>query len=759
MTENTSTSTSTNDTAALGVKATDLTVDEQSSLTSGADLWHLQGLENKGVPGYMITDGPHGLRKARDSKSLGALQGSVPATCFPPAAGLASSWNPALTEEVGKAMGEECVQEQVAVILGPGVNIKRNPLGGRCFEYWSEDPLVAAKQATGLIEGVQSQGVGTSLKHFAANNQETDRLRVSAQVGERALREIYLRAFEYIVKHAHPWTVMCSYNRINGTYSSQNHWLLTDVLRGEWGFDGLVMSDWGAVQDRVAALNAGLNLEMPPSGTDDTISQAVRMGDITEGQLEKMAQGVLDLIEKARPAMDRGAAGYRYDVDAHNETARRAADEAIVLLKNEDDILPLDRSSSIVVIGEFARTPRYQGGGSSHITPSKLTTVLDGFKAAGVAADFAPGFTFDDAEQDESLTAEAEKLAASHDVVVMCLGLPEQAESEGFDRTTLAIPSKQIDLLRRVAALNANVVVVLSNGAVVSVSDWQDSAKGLVESWLLGQAGGAAVADVLLGDVNPSGRLAETIPVRIEDNPSFDTFPGGEGSVDYNESVFVGYRHYDTSKVAVAYPFGFGLSYTDFAYSNLSVTATGPTSAHVSLSVTNTGTRDGADVVQLYVAPPASPVTPVARPVHELKEFAKVVLAAGESREVSFDLDSRAFAYWSERLHDWRAVKGEYRIEVARSSRDVALSASVAIEGDGKHFPLTALSTVEEWLDDEKGVSVLESIDGNSLKKSLPEDLFARLMMLEMPLNAAVTFGYLDRATFDKALAAVGAQQ
>ncbi|MCI1984659.1 MAG: glycoside hydrolase family 3 C-terminal domain-containing protein [Bifidobacteriaceae bacterium] len=741
------------------ITAKDLTLEEQASLTSGADLWHLQGIPAKDIPGYMITDGPHGLRKAQDSDQLGALQEAVPSTCFPPAAGMASSWNPELTRKVGVAMGEECLQEQVAVILGPGVNMKRNPLGGRCFEYWSEDPLVAGKQAAGLIEGVQSQGVGTSLKHFAANNQETDRLRVSARISERALREIYLRAFEYIVKHAHPWTLMCSYNRINGVYSSENHWLLTDVLRGEWGYDGMVMSDWGAVHDRVATLNGGLNLEMPPSHTDDEVVTAVRMGSISAEQLEAMAQGVLDLINKARPAMEKAKAeNYRYDVAAHNEVARQAADESIVLLKNDDDILPLDGTKSVAVIGEFARTPRYQGGGSSHIVPNKLTTVLDGFKEAGVAVDFAPGFTLDDADQDAALTAEAEKLAGSHAVVVMCMGLPELAESEGFDRTSLDIPSKQIDVLRKVAAANPNVVVVLSNGAVVSVAGWQDQAKGLLESWLLGQAGGAAVVDVLMGTVNPSGRLAETIPVRIEDNPSFDTFPGGEGSVDYNEDVFVGYRHYDTSKVAVSYPFGYGLSYTQFEYSNLAVTPVGPTSAHVSVTVTNTGHVAGSDVVQLYVAPPATPATPLARPVHELKEFAKVTLAEGESREVSFDLDSRAFAYWSERLHDWRAVAGEYTIQIAHSSRDIALSAPLTLEGDGKHLPLTGMSTVNEWLSDPKGVAILEGIDGNALLKAVPDEPFARAMMMEMPLHSAAVFGYLPKETLDKAVEAVTKQ-
>ena len=460
----------------------DLTLEEKASLTSGGDAWHLQGVEAKGIPGYMITDGPHGLRKS-NSATTGEvdLNNCVPATCFPPAAGLSSSWNPELIHQVGEAMAEECIQEKVAVILGPGVNIKRNPLGGRCFEYWSEDPYLAGHEAIGIVAGVQSKGVGTSLKHFAANNQETDRLRVSANISQRALREIYFPAFEHIVKEAQPWTIMCAYNCINGVHAAQDHWLLTDVLRDEWGFQGIVMSDWGADHDRVASLNAGLNLEMPPSYTDDQIVYAARDGRIQPAQLDRMAQGMIDLVNKTRAAMS--IENYRFDIEAHDEVAHRAAIESMVLLKNDDAILPVAGDAKVTVIGEFARTPRYQGGGSSHITPTKMTSFLDTLTERGVDAKFAPGFTLDLEPADPALEAEAVDAAKGADVVLMFLGLPEAAESEGFDRETLDMPAKQIALLEAVATENKNVVVVLSNGSVVTRSEERRVGKECRSRW------------------------------------------------------------------------------------------------------------------------------------------------------------------------------------------------------------------------------------------------------------------------------------
>ena len=716
----------------------DLTLEEKASLTSGGDAWHLQGVEAKGIAGYMITDGPHGLRKslAVDTGSTD-LNDSVPATCFPPAAGLSSSWNPELIHQVGEAMGEECVQEKVAVILGPGVNIKRNPLGGRCFEYWSEDPYLAGHEAVGIVSGVQSKGVGTSLKHFAANNQETDRLRISANISARALREIYLPAFEHIVKTAQPWTIMCAYNQINGVHASQNHWLLTEVLRDEWGFEGIVMSDWGAVHDRAAALNAGLNLEMPPSFTDDEVVHAVRDGRIAPEQLDKMAAGMVELANKSHAAMN--VEGYRFDVEAHDEIAHQAAIESIVMLKNEDAILPVNKDAKIAVIGEFARTPRYQGGGSSHITPTKMTSFLDTLTARGIEVDFAPGFTLDLEPQNSALSVEAIETAKGADTVLMFLGLPEAAESEGFDRDSLDLPAKQIELLSQVAAVNPNIVVVLSNGSVVTVHPWANNAKGVLESWLLGQAGGPALADVIFGEVSPSGKLAQSIPMDINDDPSMINWPGEEGHVDYGEGVFVGYRYYDTYGKEVDYPFGYGLSYANFALSDATVSKTGANTASVSVSVTNTSGVDAAETVQVYVAPGKAEV---ARPKHELKGFKKVFLKAGETAKVTIDLDERAFAYWSERFNDWHVEAGEYTVEIGTSSRDIAATGVVVLDGDGKALPLTEWSTFGEWRSDPIGGLIVEAMrakgETGELAK-LPDNDMMTMFLNSMPINSLTT--------------------
>ena len=711
----------------------DLTLEEKAALTSGTNPWSLGNVAAKGLPNYTITDGPHGLRKAQNTESMD-VEENVPATCFPPAAGMACSWNPELVERVGEAMGEECIQEQVAVILGPGVNIKRNPLGGRCFEYWSEDPYLAGHTAVGIVKGVQSKGVGTSLKHFAANNQETDRLRISATISPRAMREIYLPAFEYIVKTAQPWTVMCSYNKINGVFSSQNRWLLTDVLRGEWGFKGIVMSDWGAVSDRVAALNAGLNLEMPPSNTDDQIVAAGKDGRIPAAQLDEMAQGMIDLVTKARPAMSRD--GYRYDVDAHNEIARQAAVESMVLLKNEDATLPVAKGAKIAVIGEFARTPRYQGAGSSLINPTKLTSFLDALEERGVAADFAPGFTLDDAAQDPALTEQAVTAAQQADVVLLFLGLPSAYESEGFDRTTLDIPAKQVEVLDAVAAANPNVAVVLSNGSVVSLP-WQGRAKAILETWLLGQAGGAALADVIFGDETPSGKLAQTIIDDVNDDPSAMNWPGEEGHVDYGEGVFVGYRYHDTFRKQVTYPFGYGLSYATFDVHDATVAKTGPRTAEVTVTVTNTSDVAGAETVQVYVAPPKAKV---ARPVHELKGFAKVALEPGESKNVTIALDDRAFAYWSERFDDWHVEGGTYTVEVGVSSRDIISRLDVEIDDDGKIMNLDEWSTFGEWLDDPIGAPILQHVLDDMGKEAgrpiIPDSALMVMFLRSMPLRS-----------------------
>ena len=715
------------------MELTELSSLELLRLCEGADCWHTRAVPGLGLHALRMADGPHGLRKARNTESMD-VEENVPATCFPPAAGMACSWNPELVERVGEAMGEECIQEQVAVILGPGVNIKRNPLGGRCFEYWSEDPYLAGHTAVGIVKGVQSKGVGTSLKHFAANNHETDRLRISATISPRAMREIYLPAFEYIVKTAQPWTVMCSYNKINGVFSSQNRWLLTDVLRGEWGFKGIVMSDWGAVSDRVAALNAGLNLEMPPSNTDNQIVAAAKDGRIPATQLDEMAQGMIDLVAKARPAMSRD--GYQYDVDAHNEVARQAAVESMVLLKNEDATLPVAKGAKIAVIGEFARTPRYQGAGSSLINPTKLTSFLDALEERGVAADFAPGFTLDDAAQDPALTEQAVTAAQQADVVLLFLGLPAAYESEGFDRTTLDIPAKQVEVLEAVAAANPNVAVVLSNGSVVSLP-WRGRAKAILETWLLGQAGGAALADVIFGDETPSGKLAQTIIDDVNDDPSAMNWPGEEGHVDYGEGVFVGYRYYDTFRKPVTYPFGYGLSYATFDVHDVTVAKTGPRTAEVTVTVTNASDIAGAETVQVYVAPPKAKV---ARPVHELKGFAKVALEPGESKSVTIALDDRAFAYWSERFNDWHVEGGTYAVEVGVSSRDIVSRLDVEIDDDGKIMNLDEWSTFGEWLDDPIGAPILQHVLDDMGKEAgrpiIPDSALMVMFLRSMPLRS-----------------------
>ncbi|MFC0315477.1 glycoside hydrolase family 3 C-terminal domain-containing protein [Gordonia phosphorivorans] len=669
----------------------ELTVEEKASITSGADFWHTKAIERVGVPSIMVTDGPHGLRKQAGAGDHLGLNDSVPATCFPPAVGLGSSFDPELAERVGRAIGTEAAIEEVAVVLGPGINIKRSPLCGRNFEYFSEDPVVAGEMGRAVVDGIQSRGVGASLKHFAVNNQETDRMRVSADVDPRPLHEIYLRAFAHVVTRSQPWTVMCSYNRINGVYASEDPWLLTDLLRTAWGFEGLVVSDWGAVNDRVAALAAGLDLEMPGSGgaTDAQIAAAVADGTLEPAVLDVAAVRNLDLVAKSqqRPPVEGPL-----DVDAHHALAREAAGRSIVLLKNDADLLPLSPAASIAVIGEFARTPRFQGGGSSHIKPTRIDTALDEFVAQlGDRVRFAAGFTFDGSDT-ATLREDAVALAGEQDVVVLFLGLPAAEESEGFDRTHLNLPAAQLDLLDGILAVNPNVVVVLSNGAVVTLP-FADRVPAIVEAWLLGQAGGSATVDVLTGAVNPSARLTETIPLRLEDTPAFGSFPGALGHVRYGEGIYVGYRWYDTRRMAVAYPFGHGLSYTRFSY--------GPVTAHIddagdmriSVPVTNVGPRDGREVVQVYLRHDSSIVD---RAPRELKSFASVEIPAGQTRDVPLTIRRDDLAYWDVRADRFVVEGGTYRIDIGSSSRDLPQTTTVDVAGDPLHLPLTMDSSVGE---------------------------------------------------------------
>jgi len=706
----------------------DLTLEEKASLTSGSGFWLTQPIERDGihVPAIMVTDGPYGLRKQAGSSDNLGIADSVPATCFPPAVGLGSSMDPDLARRVGEALGVECQIEDVAVLLGPAINIKRSPLCGRNFEYISEDPLVAGAMGTGLVRGIQSTGVGTSPKHFAANNQETDRMRVSSDIDPRPLHEIYLRAFERVVRDAQPWTLMCSYNRINGVYASEDPWLLTQTLRDQWAFRGLVMSDWGAVNDRVKGLPAGLDLEMPASGgrTDAQLVAAVASGELDESALDTAAQRVLDLVAKAQ---DRPANAGPLDVDAHHALAREAARRCLVLLKNDGDLLPLDPTQDVAVIGEFARTPRFQGGGSSRINPTRVDNALDEMRALVAAAgtpadgsaagarsrvDFAPGFTCDGSGDAEALREEAAALAAGADAAVVFLGLTEAEESEGFDRTHIDLPAAQLALLDAVVGANPRTVVVLSNGAAVALP-FADRVPAILEGWLLGQAGGGATADVLYGLATPSGRLTETLPLRLEDTPSWGNFPGELGHVRYGEGVLVGYRWYDAKRLPVAFPFGHGLSYTTFEYGQASVAVVGsdgsgdedgaadaarPGDLLVTVPVTNTGGTVGREVVQVYASFAGRSV--VQRAPRELTGFASVELEPGETRDVVVRVRREDLAYWDIRVDGWIVEGGDYLLQAGASSRDLRTSATVSVDGDPVRLPLTLESSVGDLLAD-----------------------------------------------------------
>ncbi|PSL38150.1 beta-glucosidase [Labedella gwakjiensis] len=724
----------------------DLTLEEKASLTSGADFWTTKAVDRVGIPSVMLTDGPHGVRKQREGGDHLGLADSVPTTCFPPAVALGSSWDRELVRRVGVALGEEARAEKVGVLLGPGINIKRSPLCGRNFEYFSEDPLVSGVMGSALVGGIQSQGVGASLKHFAANNQETDRLRVSADVDERPLREIYLRAFQRVVTEQQPWTVMCSYNRINGVYASENPWLLTTVLRDEWGFGGLVVSDWGAVNDRVAGVAAGLDLEMPSSGgrTDAELVAAVGDGRLDEAHVTTSARRAVELVDRIVAGADPDAT---YDVDAHHALAREAAGRSIVLLRNEGEALPLDASGSgaIAVVGEFARTPRFQGAGSSLINPTRLDNALDEIRAvAGERVTFAPGFALAGAPDGTSTDAdtlrdEAVTVATGADVVLLFLGLPAEEESEGFDRSHIELPAEQTALLEAVLDVNRNVVVVLSNGGVVRTSGWQDRVPAIVEGWLLGQAGGGAVADVLFGAVNPSGRLTETVPVRLEDSPSHLTFPGEFGHVRYGEDIFVGYRGFDAKGTEVAFPFGHGLSYTTFSYGAVEA-AEHKGGIRVSVAVTNTGSRDGREVVQVYTGLPGSAVT---RAIRSLSAFTVVEIAAGETETVTLDIVHDDLAYFHPQVGQWTVEGGEYVVEVGASSRDIRGSATIGLAGDDLRVPLGTDSTVQEWLDHPRGGQLLQSaIDSapGSVMSSMLSDPETVKMLGSMPLERIASF-------------------
>ena len=663
-----------------------MTLEEKCSLLSGADFWHTKGVERLGVKPVMVSDGPHGLRKQDDQADHLGINDSIKAVCFPAACASTSSFDRELVKTIGETIGDQCQHERVAVNLGPAINIKRSPLCGRNFEYMSEDPYLAGEMAASIIQGIQSRNVGTSLKHFAANNQEHRRMSSSSEIDERTLREIYLAGFETAVKKAQPWTIMCSYNRINGVHSDVNKWLLTDVLRKEWGFEGYVVSDWGAVSDRVAGVLAGMDLEMPSSGgvNDREVLRAVREGRIAEADVDACVERILRINQKYH---DNAKPDTPWDMEKDHELAGKLAAECMVLLKNEGNVLPLRPGEKVAIIGEFAKKPRFQGGGSSHINCCRVTSLMD---AAGEipGVRYAQGYRIDSDLPDEKLQAEAAALAAESDKAVVVIGLPDSYESEGYDRTHMCLPENQNALAEAVAAANPNTVVLLYNGSPVEMP-WADRVAGILEGYLAGQNVGTGNRMVLWGEVNPGARLAETIPMRLEDTPCYLSY-GGEGNTAvYSEGVFVGYRYYDKKKIPVRFPFGFGLSYTTFAYSGLRLDKKEMKDTKVltiSVDVTNTGKVTGQEVVQLYVADRES--REVFRPVRELKGFDKISLAPGETKTVTFTLDKRAFAWWNTRIHDWFVESGEFDIQICRNASEVILQETVTVEGTAA-LPIT----------------------------------------------------------------------
>ncbi len=662
-----------------------MSLEEKAGLLSGKNFWQLKGIERLGLKPLMITDGPHGLRKQEGNSDHLGLNKSVPSTSFPTASATACSFDPELLHRMGQALGEKCISEEVAAILGPGVNIKRSPLCGRNFEYFSEDPYLAGEMSAALIQGIQSMEVGTSLKHYAVNNQESSRMTVDAQVDERALREIYLAGFEAAVKKSKPWTVMASYNKVNGTYACDNSYLLTDILRKEWGYDGIVVSDWGAVNDRVGNVRAGMDLEMPGTGADSDLEvvEAVKNGTLSMAEVDLCAQRVLEFILKSmeeKPAPKNGN-------QEHHKLAREIAAKSAVLLKNEASILPICPTAKVAVIGEMARTPRYQGAGSSRINPAFLDNAFDALQEAGVTLSYRPGYRLGTKAVDHTMIEEACSLAKESDVALVFAGLPDEYESEGFDRTTLFMPESHNRLIEAVAKANPNTVVILQLGAPI-VMPWKDRVKGILLMYLAGQAGGGATADLLLGKVNPSGKLAETFPKALEDNSSFAYFPGTSKSVQYRESIYIGYRYYDTVKKEAAYPFGYGLSYTSFEYSNLQVEELDSLHYKVSVDVTNTGKESGAEIIQLYVHCNSSSIF---RAEKELKGFAKLFLEAGQTKNAQILLDKRSFAYYNTAVKDWCVEGGAYQLLIAASSTDIRLSAEISLTGDGKEALLADL--------------------------------------------------------------------
>ena len=746
-----------------------MTLEEKASLCSGSDFWHTQPVERLGVPAVMMSDGPSGLRKQDEQGDHLGINESIPAVCFPSSAAVASSFDTALAEKLGNTLGNECRAENLALLLGPGLNIKRSPLCGRNFEYFSEDPYLAGKLAAAQVRGVQSWDVGTSVKHYAANNQEYRRMTCSSGMSERTLREIYLAPFETIVKEARPWTLMCSYNKINGVFASENPHTLTEILRDEWGFDGYVMSDWGAVNDRVKGLAAGLELEMPSSNgvRDAQIVAAVRGGTLDEAVLDKAVARILNIVFRYADVQHPEA---KFDRAAHHALAAELEKECAVLLQNKG-ALPLARAAKIAYIGGFAEKPRYQGGGSSHINASAVTSALDAARVNGTDVVYAEGFPADRDETDEAKFAAAVEAARAADAAIIFAGLPDSFESEGYDRSHMRLPECQDRLIARVAAVQPNTVVVLHNGSPVECP-WAESVNAVLEMYLGGQGVGAAADALLYGDANPSGRLPETFPYQLEDNPSHLNFPGDGKNVEYAEGVFVGYRYYDKKKMAVRWPFGHGLSYTTFEYSNVRVSADvlndGGT-VTVYADIKNTGDRAGREVVQLYVADRTGTA---GRPEKELKGFAKVALEPGETKTVELSVDARSLSWYSEALGGWYAAPGRYELLVGHSSRDIRGAAAVEFRTEKLlPFHVDENTTVGELLADPRTASSVRQMarqfmdtiapaaeDSADAAKEAVSDEMARQMMDNMPLRGLRSFGAFPEGALERMIADLNAK-
>jgi len=725
-----------------------MTLEEKAALCTGAGPWATVAIPRLGVPAMVVSDGPHGVRHPMEIDKVGSQ--SYPATCFPTASSLASTWDVDLLREMGRALAEECIALNVNVLLGPGNNMKRTPLGGRNFEYFSEDPYLGGELAASLIQGIQNKGVGTSLKHYAVNNQEYQRFSINAEVSERSLREIYLAGFEKAVKQGKPWTVMCAYNKVNGTYCSEHHQLLVDILKEEWGFEGLVVSDWGAVHDRVEALKGGLDLEMP--GPKDqrvkAVVQAVRDGKLNEAILNEAVRRILGIVFKSAETK----MGAAFDIEAHHALARKVSSEGMVLLKN-NGILPLKPTlNHIAVIGRAAETPHFQGGGSSHINPTRVAMPFKELKQQTGSAEltYTEGYPADDSFR-QDLIDQAVSQAIPADVALLYIALPGYKESEGYDRTDLDLTGQQIALIKAVAKAQPNTVVILNNGSAVAVGEWIDDVAAVLEAWMMGQAGGGAIADVLFGKVNPCGKLAETFPARLSDTPAYLNYPGENGEVDYGEGLFIGYRYYDAREIPVQFPFGYGGSYTTFTYSNVSVSAEtfkDVDGLTVAVDVTNTGKLAGKEIVQVYVHDQKSGLV---RPPKELKGFAKVELQPGETKTVRIPLDFRAFAFYHPGYGQWITEDGEFDILIGASSADIRYSKTVSLKST-MSLPsiLDHESTMREWLDDPRGKIVFspmyqKMLDG--MRKSMggeDENEFIGMdmlgMLMDMPLISILHF-------------------